>query len=205
MAFSRDFSDVGISSSDTILNRWSHVSMSCIFIGCLIEPISARFSRWPHTVRNLSRGAKNIKHVWFYPHSLARRIFHHNFPAHVRKRLSRPPREAVCSALSSPCATGWSPPCEQNLLLSFSLPRRRKVGSARIASTLWSRRSPNFWTSQSCFLSSNRFFQCERQFSDKTDGYNWARCTMKNQDGGEICHIRLGFETASWQHAAHTQ
>ena len=45
MAFSRDFSDVGISSSDTILNRWSHVSMPCSFIGCLIKPSSARFSR----------------------------------------------------------------------------------------------------------------------------------------------------------------
>ena len=96
-------------------------------------------------------------------------------------------------------------PCEQSLLLSFSLLRRRKVGSARIASTVWSRRSPNFWTSQSCFLSSNRFFQCERPFFDKTDGYNWARCTMKNQDGGEIWHSRLGFETVSWQHAAHIQ
>ena len=87
--------------SDTILNRWSHLSMPCIFIGCLIKPSSARFSRWPHTLRNLSREAKNIKHVWFYPHGLARRISHHNFPAHVRKRLSKPPREAVCSALSS--------------------------------------------------------------------------------------------------------
>ena len=28
---------------------------------------------------------------------------------------------------------------------------------------------------------------------------------MKNQDGGEIWHVRLGFETVSWQHAAHTQ
>ena len=98
-----------------------------------------------------------------------------------------------------------SSPFEQSLLLSFPLLRRRKGGSARIASTLWSRRSPNFWTSQSCFLSSNRFFQCERPFSDKTDGYNWARCTMKNQDGGEIWHIRLGYETVSWQHAAHIQ
>ena len=31
------------------------------------------------------------------------------------------------------------------------------------------------------------FFQCEHPFSDKTDGYNWARCTMTNQDGFEIC------------------
>ena len=59
------------------------------------------------------------------------------------------------------------PPCEQSLLLSFSLLRRRKVGSARIPSTLWSRRSPNFWTSQSCFLSSNRFFQCEDKNPEK--------------------------------------
>ena len=101
MAFSRDFGDVGISSFDTNLNRWSHVSMPCIFIGSLIKPSSARFSRWPHTVRNLPREAKNIKHVSFYPHGLARRISHLNFPAHVRKRLSKPPREAVCSALSS--------------------------------------------------------------------------------------------------------
>ena len=26
---------------------------------------------------------------------------------------------------------------------------------------------------------------------------------MKNQDGGEIWHIRLGFETVSWQLVAH--
>ena len=78
-------------------------------------------------------------------------------------------------------------PCEQSLLLPFSLPRRGKGGSAWIASTLWSRRSSKFWTSQSCFLSSNWFFQCEHPLSEKTDGYNWARCTMKNQDGGKIC------------------
>ena len=86
----------------------------------------------------------------------------------------------------------FEPPCEQSLLLSFSLLRRRKVGSARIASTLWSRRSPNFWTSQSCFLSSNRFFQCERPFSDKTDGYNWARCTMKTKMAARSGILGLG-------------
>ena len=32
--------------------------------------------------------AKNIKHVWFYPHVLARRIPHQNSPAHMRKWLS---------------------------------------------------------------------------------------------------------------------
>ena len=28
---------------------------------------------------------------------------------------------------------------------------------------------------------------------------------MKNQDGGEIWHIRLGFETVSWQLVVHIQ
>ena len=70
---------------------------------------------------------------------------------------------------------------------AFFFTEERKGGSAWIASTLWSRRIPNFWTSQSCFLSSNWFFQCEHPFRDKTDGYNWARCTMTNQDGCEIC------------------
>lgn len=61
---------------------------------------SARLSRWPHTVGNQPREAKNIKHSWFYPHGLARRISQQNFPANARKRLSKPPREVVCSALS---------------------------------------------------------------------------------------------------------
>lgn len=78
-------------------------------------------------------------------------------------------------------------PCEQSLRLSFSLLRRRKGGCAWIASTLWSHRSPHFWTSQSCFVLSNWFFQCKQPFSGKTDGYNRARCTMKHQVGGEIC------------------
>lgn len=59
-------------------------------------------------------------------------------------------------------------PCEQSLRLSFSLLRRRKGGCAWSASALWSRRSPNFWTSQSCFVC---FFQCKQPFSGKTDGY----------------------------------
>ena len=33
--------------------------------------------------------------------------------------------------------------------------RRRKGGSAWITSNLWGRRSPNFWTGQSCFFLSN--------------------------------------------------
>ena len=39
--------------------------------------------------------------------------------------------------------------------------------SAWIVSSLESRRSPNFWTSQSRFLSSNWFLECEHLFIDK--------------------------------------
>ena len=85
-------------------------------------------------------------------------------------------------------------PCEQ--LFFFTEEEKRRLCLNR-ASTLWSRRSPKFWTSQSCFFSSNRFVQCEHPFNEKSDGYNWARCTMKNEDGGEIWHIRLGFQTIS--------
>ena len=46
-------------------------------------------------------------------------------------------------------------PCKQSLPFFSSWSRRR------------SRRSPNFWTSQSRFPSSNWFFECEPQFIDK--------------------------------------
>ena len=35
---------------------------------------------------------------------------------------------------------------------------------AWIKSSLWSHRSPNFWTNQSCFLSSNWFQECKHLF-----------------------------------------
>ena len=54
---------------------------------------------------------------------------------------------------------------EQNLF-SSTWERRSKGGSANI-SNLWGRRSPNFWTGQSRFLSSNCFFECEHRFIDK--------------------------------------
>ena len=59
-------------------------------------------------------------------------------------------------------------------------------------------RSPNVWTSKSCSLSSNWFFESEPPFIDKTDGFNWARYTKRTA-------IRPGFETVSQQHAAHAQ
>ena len=49
-------------------------------------------------------------------------------------------------------------PCEQgNFLSSWS--SRRTGGSVWIASNLWNRCKANFWTRQSCFLSSNCFFR----------------------------------------------
>ena len=59
-------------------------------------------------------------------------------------------------------------------------------------------RRPNVWTSKSCSLSSNWFFESEPPFIDKTDGFNWARYTKRTA-------IRPGFETVSQQHAAHAQ
>lgn len=85
----------------------TEVKWEChVFYRTLHCSSSARFSRRPYTVGNLPREAKNIKHVSFYPHGLARRISQQIFLRHVRKRLSKLPREAVCSALSSPCAAG---------------------------------------------------------------------------------------------------
>ena len=55
---------------------------------------------------NLPCEAKNIKR----PHGLARQISHQNFPANMRKRMSKPFRDGVCSAVSSPCAAGLSRP-----------------------------------------------------------------------------------------------
>ena len=43
-----------------------------------------------------------------------------------------------------------------------------KRGVPSIASSHWSHLSPNFWTRQSCFLSSTWFFQCEHPFIDKS-------------------------------------
>ena len=51
-------------------------------------------------------------------------------------------------------------PCEQSLLLSPFLGSWNR-GSSWIVSSVWNRRSPNFWTRHSCFLLSNwTYFWC---------------------------------------------
>ena len=67
----------------------------------------------------------------------------------------------------------FRPPFEQSLILS-SWSRRRKAGSSRIASNLRGRCSPNFLTSQSCYLSSNWFFLVRASIYWKTGGHNRA-------------------------------
>ena len=57
--------------------------------------------------------------------------------------------------------------CEQSLLLSTSWSRRRKGGSAWMASNLWTHRSPSFLTCASCLNSSNWLFVWEHPFTDK--------------------------------------
>ena len=61
-----------------------------------------------------------------------------------------------------PCGTT----CVQRLILS-SWVRKRKGGSAFIASILLSHRSPDLCTSQSCFLKSNWFFRVRASVIDK--------------------------------------
>ena len=69
---------------------------------------------------------------------------------HVLENLLAVSKKAVLWT----CFYRVTTPCEQSLLLS-SWGRTRKGGSAWIASSLWSHRSPKFWTSQSRSLSSN--------------------------------------------------
>ena len=56
------------------------------------------------------------------------------------------------------------------------------------------RGSQNFSTTQSCFPSSNWFFECEHSFIDKP---------MVTKEAA--VPIRCGFETVSYQHVAHAQ
>ena len=70
----------------------------------------------------------------------------------------------------------------------------KKGDSAWIALSLCGGRSQNFSTTQSCFRSSNWFFECEHSFIDKP---------MVTKEAA--VPIRPGFETVSYQHVAHAQ
>ena len=51
-------------------------------------------------------------------------------------------------------------PCEQSFHLS-SCVKRRERGNVWVRWRLWGHSSPNFWTSQSCSLLWNCFFECK--------------------------------------------
>ena len=61
--------------------------------------------------------------------------------------------------------SGKSPVSKASLSTSWS--RRRKGGSAWMASNLWTHRSPRFWTCESCLNWSNWLFVWEHPFTDK--------------------------------------
>ena len=60
-------------------------------------------------------------------------------------------------------------------------------------------RRPNFWTSESCFLLSNWFFECKHLLLDKPMVTTEPAVYTKHRA------IRPGFESVSQQHAAHAQ
>ena len=61
-------------------------------------------------------------------------------------------------------ASTFSQPASRTSFCLLKWGRRRKGGSAWIASNLWSRQSPNLWTSQSGPLPSYKFSECKHPF-----------------------------------------
>ena len=81
--------------------------------------------------------------------------------------------DGVKKKIIIPRASVWSknkggrvPPLDPPLIKILHPVSRASFCLLLIASSLWSRRNPNFWTSQSCFFSSNWFFQGEHPFID---------------------------------------
>ena len=77
------------------------------------------------------------------------------------------------------------PPCEQTLLMCSSWLKRRKGDSAWIVSSLWSCCSLKFWTSQSCFFSSNSFIECEYLFINN----HWLELSPLYQAHGYLAWV----------------
>ena len=69
----------------------------------------ARFSCRPHTLRRLPQKVKNIKYVRYFYHGLARQNSHTILTAHLRKQLSKRPREAESSAVSQSVRWPFNP------------------------------------------------------------------------------------------------
>lgn len=87
----------------------------------------------------------------------------------------------TCALQAEPLLLDWGGEKE-------ALPKSRKT--FEVAATMNEWMNPTFSTSQSCFLSSIWFFDCEHPFIDETDCYNWAHYAKRMA-------IRPGFEIVS--------
>ena len=126
MAYSRDSSGSGWCRRKKFRRHWSHVRMPCIFIGCFIDQAQLD-SHDGRTQWEICLARRKVSNMFDFFLTVSRGQFlTKSSPNTVRKRLSKPPREAVCSALSSPCAAGLNvhtdrtrifyPACEMNTL-----------------------------------------------------------------------------------------
>ena len=129
------------------------------------------------------------------------------FPSSIKKKPKGGTVHRVQPEIPRPLTVScdWAPhvtPCEQSLLL-ISWVRRSSWCSAR---------NPNFWTSQSCFLSSNCFcFSAKQPLTDKPmitteptaelstlpDNQGDSRFWTVSPDKNGVCHFfrRLDFPT----------
>ena len=88
--------------------HWSHVRMPCILIGCFIDQAQLD-SHDGRTQWGICLARRKISNMFdFFLTASRGQFLTKSSPHTVRKRLSKPPREAVYSALSSPCAAGFS-------------------------------------------------------------------------------------------------
>ena len=108
MAYSRDSSGSGWCRRKKFRPHWSHVRMPCIFIGCFIDQAQLD-SHDGRTQWGICLARRKISNMFdFFLTASRGQFLTKSSPHTVRKRLSKPPREAVCSALSSPCAASFN-------------------------------------------------------------------------------------------------
>ena len=115
MAYSRDSSGSGWCRRKKFRRHWSHVRMPRIFIGCFID--QAQLDSHDGRIQwEICLARRKISNMFdFFLTASRGQFLTKSSPHTVRKRLSKPPREAVCSALSSPCAAGFRPPVRCSL------------------------------------------------------------------------------------------